>query len=64
MRVTIRDDGRGFDTASPTSGFGLLGMHERAELLRGTLEIASALGKGTTITATLPARRRGGAQAA
>jgi len=58
VRVTIRDNGRGFDPAARTDGFGLLGMRERAELLNGTLEVNSAPGLGTTITATLPVRRR------
>jgi nitrate/nitrite-specific signal transduction histidine kinase len=30
-------------------------MRERAERLGGTLEIASALGRGTTVTAAVPA---------
>jgi signal transduction histidine kinase len=54
VTVTVRDDGIGFDPAVATSGFGLLGMRERAELLGGTLAVASAAGAGTTITATLP----------
>ncbi len=57
--VTIRDDGTGFDSARQTAGFGLLGMRERAELLDGALSIESAPGQGATITAHLPAHRRG-----
>jgi signal transduction histidine kinase len=57
--VTVRDDGQGFDPAAQTDGFGLLGMRERAELLDGTLSIESAPGQGATITAHLPAHRRG-----
>jgi two-component system, NarL family, sensor histidine kinase DevS len=64
VRITIRDDGRGFDTTTNATGFGLIGMHERAELLDGTLEVESELGRGTTIRATLPARRRSDEQAA
>ena len=63
VRVTIQDDGRGFDTIAKSNGFGLLGMHERAELLQGTLEIQSTPGQGTTVKAVLPVRRRA-AQAA
>jgi signal transduction histidine kinase len=58
VHITVQDDGHGFDTSAPASGFGLLGMHERAELLDGTLDIESAPGQGTTVKATLPARRR------
>jgi two-component system, NarL family, sensor histidine kinase DevS len=55
VRVTVRDDGRGFDPMAQSDGFGLLGMRERVELIRGTLEVTSSPGEGTTITATLPA---------
>jgi signal transduction histidine kinase len=58
VRVTVRDDGRGFDTTARPNGFGLLGMLERAELLRGTLEVQSAPGQGTTIKGVFPAQRR------
>jgi two-component system, NarL family, sensor histidine kinase DevS len=57
-RLTVRDDGEGFDPTHETAGFGLLGMRERAELVEATLEIASAPGEGTTITATFPVHRR------
>ena len=54
--LTVNDDGCGFDPASPTAapGIGLLGMHERIAALAGSLEIQSAPGKGTCITATMP----------
>jgi signal transduction histidine kinase len=58
VRVTVRDDGRGFDPVVQTAGFGLIGMRERLELLQGTLEIKSAPGEGTTIRATFPVRER------
>ena len=60
VRVTIRDDGCGFDTTAHTSGFGLLGMQERAHLLDGALEIQSTLGHGSAVTAN----SRSGAAAA
>jgi signal transduction histidine kinase len=59
VRTIIRDDGQGFDTSAKTTGFGLAGMHERAELVGGTLEVTSGSGEGTTVRAILPARRRG-----
>jgi signal transduction histidine kinase len=58
VRITVRDDGGGFDPASRTGGFGLLGMAERAELLEGCLSVESAPGAPTTITAALPAQQR------
>jgi signal transduction histidine kinase len=60
VRLSVRDDGSGFDPAAGTAGFGLLGMHERVELLGGTLDIASAPGSGTTVTAQFPVTRVGG----
>lgn len=56
--VRITDDGRGFDVAAVQEAagarFGLETMRERAEGIGGTLDIASAPGRGTTITLTVP----------
>jgi signal transduction histidine kinase len=57
LYVTVRDDGNGFDPHAITNGFGLHSMRERAELLGGTLQINSAPGQGTQITANLPTHR-------
>jgi signal transduction histidine kinase len=54
LRIEVRDDGRGFDPASPPAGFGLVGMRERVELAGGELEVTSQPGE-TLIRATLPA---------
>ncbi len=59
IRVRVSDDGRGFDSSVESGGFGLRGMRERLALARGTLEVRSAAGKGTVVTAVLPARHRG-----
>jgi len=61
VRVVVRDDGSGFEPGSRTDGFGLLGMRERVELLDGRLDVESAPGEGTTVTAVLPVQRRGDA---
>jgi signal transduction histidine kinase len=56
LRVTIRDNGSGFDpdhAASPTS-LGLLSMRERAGAIGATLEIASRPGAGTAIVLERP----------
>ncbi len=56
----IVDDGRGFDyeallkTPGQELGLGLAGMHERAVLLDGTLNIHSVPGQGTTIEVSIP----------
>lgn len=58
--MTVTDDGQGFKAPDKIEGMvsagrlGLMGMHERARLLNGTLHIKSAPGKGTEITVRLP----------
>ncbi|MBK8033682.1 MAG: hypothetical protein IPK17_30120 [Chloroflexi bacterium] len=38
------------------TSFGLVGMHEQARLIHGTVTIDSAPGDGTTVTITCPLR--------
>ncbi len=64
VRISVRDDGQGFDTTARSAGFGLIGMNERAELLGGSLTIESAEGKGTAVSCVFPPNRRGTAQVA
>lgn len=52
--LTIEDDGCGFDTAKVTQGLGRHSMLERMQQQGGSLQISSAIGKGTTIEARLP----------
>jgi PAS domain S-box-containing protein len=60
VRLTIRDDGAGFDLAAARGrvlrgeGLGLVGMRERIQLFGGRIEVESAPGKGTTIEVSLP----------
>ena len=56
VHVSVRDDGHGFDPAEQTEGFGLLGMHERVQLLDGALHVTSSPGAGTTVEASFPIR--------
>ncbi len=53
--LVIQDDGIGFDADAkgPTGHFGLVGMHERAELAGGILKIESKKGKGTKVVLTI-----------
>lgn len=55
VRLTVSDDGTTgpFDAGS-SSGYGLLGMTERATLLGGRLEVGPSPGKGWTVDAMLP----------
>ena len=61
IRVTIRDDGAGFDVpAEPgqmarAGKLGITGMQERAQLIGGTLTVISRPGQGTAITLELAA---------
>jgi signal transduction histidine kinase len=55
--LEIHDDGRGFDLVEaerPGCGMGLLCMRERVALVDGWLDIKTAKGNGTTVTATVP----------
>jgi signal transduction histidine kinase len=63
LQAFIRDNGKGFDTTEVAarvqnrragSGFGMEGMRERVELLRGEMNILSAPGKGTTVSLIVP----------
>ncbi|KTR05656.1 sensor histidine kinase [Curtobacterium luteum] len=58
-RLTITDDGRGFDVvtadhrAGSSDSFGLRAMADRVAQFGGRLEVDSARGAGTTVVATL-----------
>lgn len=54
VRLTVRDDGRGFTPGTQVAGFGLLGLTERLRALGGVLEVQSHPGEGTELTASLP----------
>jgi len=53
--LIIADNGRGFDSASVEgSHHGLKGLHERAEIFGGRLEVESQPGNGTAVRLVLP----------
>lgn len=54
VKLTISDDGGGFDAAAPGPGEGLSGMWERVAQLGGTMHIDSASGQGTRVGVVLP----------
>ena len=56
FRLTIQDNGRGFDPAAPVSGAGMTGMKQRAKTLGGRLAILTSPGNGTTLTLEVPWR--------
>jgi signal transduction histidine kinase len=60
LRLTIRDDGRGFhltDRAARTGHFGIPVMEERARKLGGVLNLASSAGSGTEVSVTVSFHR-------
>jgi two-component system, NarL family, sensor histidine kinase DegS len=58
IRVSVDDNGKGFDPDSVQQGnsLGLKLIRERTEMLGGSFEVDSALGKGTRILFAVPAR--------
>jgi signal transduction histidine kinase len=59
VEVDIRDDGKGFDPARiKGSTHGLAGMRHRVEAAGGRLTVVSTPGRGTRISAVLPAATR------
>jgi signal transduction histidine kinase len=60
VTLDVRDDGGGFDPATPrpasaTGGHGLAAMRDRLRRIAGTLEIESEPGAGTALSACVPA---------
>ncbi|HVY04759.1 MAG TPA: GAF domain-containing sensor histidine kinase [Burkholderiales bacterium] len=53
VRLTISDDGAGFDRKARHEGFGLIGMRERAERLGARLSIETSSG-GTIVEVAVP----------
>ena len=61
LRISIRDDGRGFSPDHPTNGathFGLLGMRERAREIGAEVRVQSAPERGTTVSILVPYRNQ------
>jgi len=52
--IDLEDDGVGFDSGLPRSGFGLRGMQERVQILGGQLKLSSTPGQGTQIQVRIP----------
>ncbi|MCK9410531.1 MAG: sensor histidine kinase, partial [Bacteroidetes bacterium] len=60
IRISISDNGNGFDASSVeqkeslVGGLGLFGLKERARIIGGRLSIHSAIGSGTTVEVVVP----------
>ena len=65
LEFSVADNGVGFDPAEKfsestgLSGFGLSGMRDRTLLCDGKFEVASEIGKGTTVRISLPCQGEG-----
>lgn len=54
LQLQVMDNGKGFDAGKTTSSNGLKNMKARAEALKGSLDINTAIGKGSEIILTIP----------
>lgn len=57
IRLTVEDNGKGFDEEKVESGqgLGIKVIRDRADMLNGEFELDSALGQGTRVMLSLPA---------
>jgi ligand-binding sensor domain-containing protein/signal transduction histidine kinase len=53
LRLSIEDNGRGFDPAAVAGGDGLTNMRERMEAVKGKVEFVSRVGGGMNVTFAL-----------
>lgn len=56
VEMVVTDDGQGFDldAVRERGGLGLVSMEERAHAVGGTIEIVTAVGRGTTVRVRCP----------
>ena len=64
LQLSVKDNGKGFHNnfnidsklhfADDQTHYGLIGMHERVELIEGTIDIQSEVGRGTDIKIVIP----------
>jgi len=60
VRITLADDGHGFDVAGAREGhWGIVGMQERADEIGGRLRLRSAPESGTEVVLAIPINPRG-----
>jgi len=61
--LAVEDDGQGFDVLAPrrAGSLGLAGLRERVQLLKGTVSIESAPGRGTQVHVRMPLEESGAA---
>ncbi len=57
VRLVVRDNGHGFEPPEASNGQGLLSMEDYVTALGGTVEVKSALERGTMVVASVPMSR-------
>ena len=55
INIVVRDNGIGFNTKDIKQGsFGLIGLQERIELIKGSMDVQSVIGQGTLVMFQIP----------
>ena len=55
INIVVRDNGVGFNTKEIKQGsFGLIGLQERIELIKGSMDVQSVIGQGTLVMFQIP----------
>jgi signal transduction histidine kinase len=54
LSFAVEDDGAGFDPAASNGGAGLVGIGDRVAALGGSVEVESAVGRGTSVRGVIP----------
>jgi signal transduction histidine kinase len=60
LELEVEDHGKGSDTAAMRTGIGLVGMRERAELLKGVIEFKRPMQGGTLVRLNVPRQENQG----
>jgi PAS domain S-box-containing protein len=64
VTLSVKDNGRGFSTSAPRKpqSLGLMGLRERAQLLKGQFSLTSEPGQGTHVQVRIPMQKAGGGE--
>jgi signal transduction histidine kinase len=52
--ITVEDNGRGFDSTQEKKGMGWVNIHQRVEFLKGSLDLNTSEGNGTSVQFNIP----------
>jgi signal transduction histidine kinase len=54
LSITVEDDGKGFDTKKENNGMGWGNIRQRVDFLKGTFDLHSTEGNGTSVQISVP----------